>query len=136
MGGREGLVISCNESGKSKAALSPANSLNYHQFLYWCTKLNNKTHPLIPVRITNANEPLVNGVNDSKGFLNAKAKGTFTLNDRDDADYFSKALGQKTITVTNKGFSSVGSQSILIDTKNLITQSQLTNEPRILNDTL
>ena len=52
------LFKSCNESGQSKAALSPANSLNYHQFLYWCTKLNNKTHPLIPVRITNANEPL------------------------------------------------------------------------------
>ena len=51
-------VKSCNESGKSKAALSPANSLNYHQFLYWCTKLNKKIHSLIPVRLTNANEPL------------------------------------------------------------------------------
>ena len=28
------LVKSCNESGQSKAALSPANALNYHQFLY------------------------------------------------------------------------------------------------------
>ena len=52
------LVKSCNESGQSKAALSRANSLNYHQFLYRCTKFNKKTHPLIPVRITNANEPL------------------------------------------------------------------------------
>ena len=52
------LVKSCNESGQSKAAFCRANALNYHQFLYWCTKLNNKTHPLIPVRITNANEPL------------------------------------------------------------------------------
>ena len=52
------LVKSCNESGKSKAAFCRANSLNYHQFLYWCTKFNKKTHPLIPVRITNANEPL------------------------------------------------------------------------------
>ena len=52
------LVKSCNESGKNKAALSPANALNYHQFLYWCTKFNKKTHSLIPVRITNANEPL------------------------------------------------------------------------------
>ena len=51
-------VKSCNESGKSKAALSPANALNDHQFLYWCTTFNKKTHPLIPVRITNANEPL------------------------------------------------------------------------------
>ena len=52
------LVKSCNESGKSKAAFCPANLLKDHQFLYGCTKLNNKTHPLIPVRITNANEPL------------------------------------------------------------------------------
>ena len=51
-------VKSCNESGKSKAALSPANSLNYHQFLYWCTKFNKKTNSLIPVKHTNANEPL------------------------------------------------------------------------------
>ena len=36
----------------------------------------------------------VYGVNDSKGFLNAKVKVTFTLNDRDDADYFSKSLDQ------------------------------------------
>ena len=52
------LVKSCNESGKSKAAFCRANSLNYHQFLYWCTKFNKKTNPLIPVRLTNANEPL------------------------------------------------------------------------------
>ena len=52
------LVQSCNESGQSKAAFCRANSLNYYQFLYWCTKFNKKNHPLIPVRITNANEPL------------------------------------------------------------------------------
>ena len=52
------LVKSCNESGQSKAILSRANSLNQHQFLYWCTKFNKKTNPLIAVRITNANEPL------------------------------------------------------------------------------
>ena len=51
-------VKSCNESGQSKAALSPANSLNYHQFLYWCTKFNKKTNPFIPVRLSNPNEPL------------------------------------------------------------------------------
>ena len=51
-------VKSRNKSGKSKADFCRANALNYHQFLYWCTKFNNKTHPLIPVRITNANEPL------------------------------------------------------------------------------
>ena len=44
-----------------------------------------------------------------KVFLNAKVKVTVTLNDRDDAEYFSKGLGQKTITVTNKGFNSGGS---------------------------
>jgi len=37
----------------------------------------------------------VYGVNDSNDFLKAKVKVTFTLNDRDDADDFSKALGQK-----------------------------------------
>ena len=52
------LVKSCNESGQSKAAFCRANSLNYHQFLYWCTKFNKKNNPLIPVRIINANEPL------------------------------------------------------------------------------
>ena len=52
------LVKSCNESGQSKAAFCRANALNYHQFLYWCTKFNKKNHQLIPVRITNANEPL------------------------------------------------------------------------------
>ena len=52
------LVKSCNESSKSKAAFCRVNSLNYHQFLYWCTKFNKKTHPLIPVRLSNANEPL------------------------------------------------------------------------------
>ena len=51
-------VKSCNESGHSKAGFCRANALNYHQFLCWCTKFNKKIHPLIPVRITNANEPL------------------------------------------------------------------------------
>ena len=52
------LVKFCNESGQSKAAFCRANSLNYHQFLYWCTKFNKKTHSLIPVKLTNATEPL------------------------------------------------------------------------------
>ena len=52
------LVKSCNESGQSKAALSPVNSLKDHQFLYGYTKFNKKTNPLIPVRLSNANEPL------------------------------------------------------------------------------
>ena len=74
----------------------------------------------------------VYGVNDSKGFLNAKVKVTFTLNDRDDADYFSKSLGQKTITVTNKGFNSGGSQSGSTTTKKLTTQSQPLIRPESL----
>ena len=74
----------------------------------------------------------VYGVNDSKGFLNAKVKVTFTLNDRDDADYFSKSLGQKTITVTNKGFNSGGSQSGSTTTKNISTQSQPLMRPESL----
>ena len=52
------LVDSCYESGQSKAAFCRANALNYHQFLYWCTKFNKKTNPLIPVGLSNANEPL------------------------------------------------------------------------------
>ena len=52
------LVKSCNESGKSKADFCRANSHNYHQFLYWCTKFNKKNNTLIPVRLSNANEPL------------------------------------------------------------------------------
>ena len=52
------LVDSCNESGQSKAAFCRDSTLNYHQFLYWRTKFNKKTNPLIPVRLSNANEPL------------------------------------------------------------------------------
>jgi len=70
----------------------------------------------------------VYGVIDAKDFLNAKVivivKVTVTLNDRDDADDFSKSLGQKTITVTNKGFNSGGYQSGSTTTKKLTTQSQ------------
>ncbi len=32
-----------------------------------------------------------------------------TVNDIDDADFFSRALGQKTMTVTHSGFNSGGS---------------------------
>ena len=69
---------------------------------------------------------------DSNRFLNAKVKVTFTLNDRDDADYFSKPLGQKTITITNKGINSGGSQSGSTTTKNISTQSQLWMRPESL----
>ena len=76
------------------------------------------------------------GVNDSKGFLNAKVKVTFTLNDRDDADDFSKSLGQKNITVINKGFNSGGSQSGSTTTKKYNYSKSAINETRIINDTL
>ena len=49
---------------------------------------------------------------------------TITLHHRDDADHFSKALGQKTITVTNKGFNSGGSQSGSSTTKNTLDRNR------------
>ena len=64
------------------------------------------------------------GADDAKGFLNAKVKIAFTLNDIDDADFFSRALGKKTITVTNSGFNSGGSQSGSSHTKNKTIQCQ------------
>ena len=57
-------------------------------------------------------------IDDAKGFLNAKVKIAFTVNDIDDADFFSRALGQKTMTVTHSGFNSGGSQSGSSYTKN------------------
>ena len=71
-------------------------------------------------------------VNNSNRFSNTKVKVTFTLNDRDDADCFSKALGKKTITVTNKGFNSGGSQLGSITTKKLTTQGQPLMSPESL----
>ena len=55
---RQECVESCNESEKSKATLSPANSLKDRQFLYGCTTFNKKNHRVIPLSLTNANEPL------------------------------------------------------------------------------
>ena len=72
------------------------------------------------------------GVFDSNHFLNAKVKVTFTLNDRNYSDDFSKSLGQKTITVTNKGFNSGGSQSGSTTTKNISTQSRPLMRPESL----
>ena len=65
-------------------------------------------------------------------FLNTQVKVTVTLNHRNDAHYFSKSLGQKTITVTNKGFNSGGSQSGSTYTKNITTQSQPLMRPESL----
>jgi len=65
--------------------------------------------------------------------VNSWVKYSFRIsNDRDDADYFSKSLGQKTITVTNKGFNSGGSQSGSTYTKNITTQSQPFMRPKSL----
>ena len=41
------------------------------------------------------------GRDDAKGFLNSKVKIAFALNDMDDAQFFSKALGKKTVKVTS-----------------------------------
>ena len=72
------------------------------------------------------------GVFDANHFLNAKVKVTVSLNDRDETDDFSKFLSQKTITVTNKGFNSGGSQSGSTTTKKLTTQSQSLMRPESL----
>ena len=41
------------------------------------------------------------GRDDSKGFLNSKVKIAFALNDMDDAQFFSKSLGTKTVKVSS-----------------------------------
>ena len=71
-------------------------------------------------------------IDDAKGFLNAKVKIAFTVNDIDDADFFSRALGQKTMTVTHSGFNSGGSQSGSSYTKNTTVQSQPLMRPESL----
>ena len=43
----------------------------------------------------------VYGRDDAKGFLNSKVKIAFALNDIDDAQFFSKSLGNKTIRVSS-----------------------------------
>ncbi len=47
----------------------------------------------------------VYGREDSKGFLNCKVKVTFALNDIDDAQFFSKSLGSKTVKVNSSSIS-------------------------------
>ena len=41
------------------------------------------------------------GRDDAKGFLNSKVKIAFALNDMDDAQFFSKAMGSKTVKVSS-----------------------------------
>jgi len=38
---------------------------------------------------------------DARGFLNTKVKIAFTLNDAEDAKFFSEALGKKAVSLTN-----------------------------------
>jgi type IV secretion system protein VirD4 len=45
------------------------------------------------------------GRNDAKGFLNSKVKIAFALNDMDDAQFFSKSLGTKTVRVSSSSVS-------------------------------
>ncbi len=47
----------------------------------------------------------VYGRDDSKGFLNSKLKVAFALNDIDDAQFFSKSLGSKTVKVCSSSVS-------------------------------
>ena len=41
------------------------------------------------------------GRDDARGFLNTKVKIAFTLNDAEDAKFFSEALGKKAVSLTN-----------------------------------
>ena len=45
------------------------------------------------------------GRDDAKGFLNSKVKIAFALNDMDDAQFFSRALGTKTVKVSSSSVS-------------------------------
>lgn len=47
----------------------------------------------------------VYGIHDAKGFLNCKVKIAFALNDADDAQFFSKSMGTKTVRVKSHGIS-------------------------------
>ena len=46
------------------------------------------------------------GRDDARGFLNTKVKIAFTLNDAEDAKFFSEALGKKAVRVRSSGFNS------------------------------
>lgn len=48
----------------------------------------------------------VYGEHDAKGFLNSKIKIAFALNDLDDAQFFSKSLGTKTVSVNSSSTNS------------------------------
>ena len=73
------------------------------------------------------------GHHDAKGFLNSKVKIAFTLNDYDDAIYFSKCLGNKTIKVQSRGATtsnrSSRSTNISLQSKPLMAPDELMKLP-------
>lgn len=46
-------ITACQKSGQTKTAYADQHKLVYHQFLYWCQKLNSKPTPVdfIEVRV-------------------------------------------------------------------------------------
>lgn len=71
----------------------------------------------------------VYGQHDSKGFLNAKVKIAFALNDMDDAEFFSKALGTKTVKTKSRNkpmsFSATESQSESYQARPLLSADEM-----------
>ena len=71
----------------------------------------------------------VYGQHDAKGFLNCKVKIAFALNDADDAQFFSKAMGTKTVKVKSRGVSRgrhySSSQNIGLQGRPLMTTDEL-----------
>ena len=71
----------------------------------------------------------VYGVYDTKGFLNCKVKIAFALNDVDDAQFFSKSLGTKTVKVRSQGISRgrhySSSQNIGLQGKPLMSSDEI-----------
>lgn len=56
------------------------------------------------------------GEHGAKGFLNAKVRMCFTLNDLEDAKWFSQAMGEKTVKLKSKGSSSGGESRANVNT--------------------
>ena len=66
---------------------------------------------------------------DAKGFLNSKVKIAVALNDLDDANYFSKALGNKTVKVksqsTSAGHQESTSQNTHFQSRALMSPAEI-----------
>jgi len=69
------------------------------------------------------------GRDDAEGFLNSKVKVFFTLNSLQDAQFFSKSMGNKTIRVTSRGSShghhSSSSRNISYQSRPLMTPDEI-----------